>query len=169
MEQLLIDLLNNFDFTSLADLDWADISAYSAVLLTVGTGVYASSKMFMSHVWGQLEKPLGFIISTLVVVSLWYAIIRVHVSVSFNLDKEMFDDLLWLSAITFTPYYLARYELIETTFTVIFRALELALDLMVFSWFEEKAKSNRIKWKTRFTSWRLLLGNYFYALTNSDA
>jgi hypothetical protein len=154
MEQLLIDILNNLDLTSVSQIDWVDISTYTLIFMTTCGSMYTLSKTFLGVVWQRVEPVAGFGISSLVVFSLWYAILRVHVSVSFNLDKELFDDLLWLSALTFTPYYLARYALIEQTFIFIWRTLELLVDLAFFSWFEEIAKMNRLKWSSRVRVWR---------------
>ena len=103
----------------------------------------------MQFVWSKVEPVLGFAISSLVVFSLWYSLLRVHVSVSFNLDKELFDNLLWLSAIFFTPYYLVHYNLLTGFFWVVVRAFELIIDLFVFSWFPQRAERNREKWRNR--------------------
>ena len=97
-----------------------------------------------------MKGVLGFAVSTLVVISLWVAILRIHVSLSFNVDKELFDNLLWLSALSFTPYYLIKYEMFERLATSLLRTIELLCDLIVFSWFEERAKANRMKWRSRF-------------------
>ena len=151
-ESFLLDWLQQFDLSSLGDLselDWADIATYSTVAIAVGTTLWSSFKRFFQFLWDKIEGILGFAVSTLVVFSLWYSLLRVHVSVSFNLDKELFDNFLQLSALSFTPYYLIRYRLLAGVLLVIARTVELVIDLVVFSWFPEKAEQNRAKWGDR--------------------
>lgn len=154
MEPYFLDWLQQFDLSALGDLselDWGDIATYGTLAIAVGGGVWASSKSFVQFVWSKIEPVLGFAISTLVVFSLWYSLLRVHVSVSFNLDKELFDNLLWLSAVLFTPYYLVRYNLVVGAFMTLARTAELLIDLLIFSWFPQQAERNRQKWRTRVT------------------
>ncbi|NEP47072.1 MAG: hypothetical protein F6K35_51005 [Okeania sp. SIO2H7] len=151
-ESFLLDWLQQFDLTSLGDLselDWADIATYSTVAIAISTTLWSSFKRFFQSLWDKVEGILGFAVSTLVVFSLWYSLLRVHVSVSFNLDKELFDNFLQLSALSFTPYYLIRYKLLAGVLLVIARTVELVTDLVVFSWFPEKAEQNRAKWGDR--------------------
>lgn len=151
-ESFLLDWLQQFDLASLADLselDWADIATYSTVAIAISTTLWSSCKHFFQFLWNKVEGILGFAISTLVVFSLWYSLLRVHVSVSFNLDKELFDNFLQLSALSFTPYYLIRYKLLTGVLLLTTRTVELVLDLAVFSWFPEKAERNRAKWGDR--------------------
>jgi len=154
MEPYFLDWLQQFDISALGDLselDWGDIATYGTLAIALGGGIWASSKSFIKFVWEKVEPALGFAISTLVVFSLWYSLLRVHVSVSFNLDKEAFDNLLWLSAVFFTPYYLVRYNLLVGAFLTIARTVELLVDLLIFSWFPQRAEQNRQKWRTRAT------------------
>lgn len=137
----LSDILNG-----LSQLDISDISLFFAALAGMG---YSVVKEALKPIWVVVERPLGFVLSTLVVVSLWVALLRIHVSLSFNVDKELFDNLLWLSAITYTPYYIIKYSLTEQLVLFFVRTIELLLDLFIFSWFEEKAKANRLKWRQR--------------------
>lgn len=151
-ESFLLDWLQQFDMSSLADLselDWTDIATYSTVGVAVGGTLWSSSKSFLKFLWDKVEGILGFLVSTLVVFSLWYSLLRVHVSVSFNLDKELFDNFLQLSALSFTPYYLIRYKLLAGVLLFTTRTVELIVDLTVFSWFPEKAEQNRAKWGDR--------------------
>ena len=152
MLQSLLDLLQQIDTSVLGDLgelDWTSLATYGALTVAVAGIIWTSAKRFLQFLWQKTEGIIGFVVSTLVVVSLWYTLLRVHVSISFNLDKEVFDNLLWFSAILFTPYYLIHYKLITGFFLTIVRSLELVLDLLVFSWFPQKAEQNREKWKTR--------------------
>ncbi len=135
-----MDIFTNFDLT--------DLSVTLAVLFSGG---YVMLKDALRPLWKTVEGPIGFVVSTLVVVSLWVSLLRIHVSISFNIDKELFDNLLWLSALTFTPYYLIKYEMFENTLLFFVRCVELIFDLFIFSWFEEKAKKNREKWKSRIS------------------
>ena len=154
MEPYFLDWLQQIDLSALGDLselDWANIATYGTVGIAVGSAIWTSSKSFLQFAWSKVEPILGFAISTLVVFSLWYSLLRVHVSVSFNLDKELFDNLLWLSAVLFTPYYLVRYNLLISAFMTIARTAELLVDLLVFSWFPQQAERNRQKWRTRVT------------------
>ena len=151
-ESFLLDWLQQFDLSSLGDLselDWADIATYSTVAIAIGGTLWSSFKSFFHFLWDKVEGILGFTVSTLVVFSLWYSLLRVHVSVSFNLDKELFDNFLQLSALSFTPYYLIRYNLLAGVLLFVTRTVELVLDLAVFSWFPEKAAQNRTKWGDR--------------------
>lgn len=151
-ESFLLDWLQQFDVSSLGDLselDWTEVTTYSAIAIALGSALWSSSKSFLKFLWDKVEGPLGFILSSLVVFSLWYSLLRVHVSVSFNLDKELFDNFLWLSAVSFTPYYLLRYRLLAGVLLVVTRIVELFVDLVVFSWFPDKAEKNRAKWGDR--------------------
>ena len=132
---------------NITQLDVSNISLLLATLASVG---YSAFKQALQPIWLVIEKPLGFALSSLVVVSLWVALLRIHVSLSFNVDSELFDNLLWLSAITYTPYYVIKYGLTERLALFFVRTVELVVDLLVWSWFEEKASANRIKWRKRF-------------------
>lgn len=174
-ESFLLDWLQQFDLSSLgelSELDWTEVTTYSAIAIALGGALWSSSKSFLKFAWDKVEGPLGFIVSTLVVFSLWYSLLRVHVSVSFNLDKELFDNFLWLSAISFTPYYLLRYRLLAGVLLVMTRLLELMIDLVVFSWFPEKAEKNRTKWGDRvrkaYQSARTSLNDFFTTGFNAD-
>ncbi|MEM9163432.1 MAG: hypothetical protein AAGC54_10230 [Cyanobacteria bacterium P01_F01_bin.4] len=152
MDPSFLDWLRQFDLSMLGDLselNWTDIATYSALVLAIGGGLWASFQNFLRFLWRKTEGILGFVISTLVVFSLWYSLLRVHVSVSFNLDKEIFDNCLWLSAVLFTPYYLIHYNLLKGFFLMVIRGIELTIDLLVFSWFPQKAEQNREKWRAR--------------------
>lgn len=152
MLQSLLDLLQQIDtsmFSELSDFDWTNIATYGAVIIALAGIIWTASKNFLKFLWQKTEGLIGFAVSTLVVVSLWYTLIRVHVSISFNLDKEVFDNLIWFSAVLFTPYYLIHYKLLTGFLLTIVRSVELVLDLLIFSWFPQKAEQNRAKWKTR--------------------
>ena len=147
-----LSLFQQFDTSMLGDLselDWTNIATYGALTVTFAGIIWTSSKKFVRFLWQKTEGVIGFAASTLVVVALWYTLLRVHVSISFNLDKEVFDDLLWFSAVLFTPYYLLHYNLLTGFVLAVVRSVELLLDLLVFSWFPQKAEQNRTKWKTR--------------------
>ena len=151
----LIDWLQQIDTSmlgDLSDLDWTNLATYGVLTLAVAGIVWTTVKNLVLSVWQKIEGVVGFVVSTLVVVSLWYTLLRVHVSISFNLDKEVFDDLLWFSAILFTPYYLVHYRLLTGFLLAIVRSVELVLDLLVFSWFPQKAEQNREKWRTRISN-----------------
>ncbi|MDJ0703871.1 MAG: hypothetical protein QNJ46_11380 [Leptolyngbyaceae cyanobacterium MO_188.B28] len=151
----LLDLLQQFDtsaFGDLSELDWTNIATYGALILTAAGIIWTSSKNFLRFLWRKTEGIIGFAVSTLVIVALWYTLLRIHVSISFNLDKEIFDDLLWLSAVLFTPYYLIHYNLLTGFLLTVVRSLELMLDLLVFSWFPQKAEQNRKKWRDRISN-----------------
>lgn len=151
-ESWLIDWLQQLDVENVGNLgewDWADIATYSTFAIAIGGTLWVSFKRFFQFLWNKVEGTVGFIVSTLVVFSLWYSLLRVHVSVSFNLDKELFDNFLQLSALSFTPYYLIRYKLLMVVVSIITRTTELVIDLAIFSWFPEKAESNRAKWGDR--------------------
>ncbi|MEM1252674.1 MAG: hypothetical protein AAGI69_09585 [Cyanobacteria bacterium P01_H01_bin.21] len=157
----LIDWLQQIDTSmlgDLSDLDWTNLATYGVLALAVAGIVWTTVKTLVRSVWQKIEGVVGFVVSTLVVVSLWYTLLRVHVSISFNLDKEVFDDLLWFSAVLFTPYYLIHYKLLTGFLLAIVRSVELVLDLLVFSWFPQKAEQNREKWRTRinnsYKSWK---------------
>lgn len=155
MLQSFLDLLQQIDTSVLGelnDLDWADIATYGAIVVAFAGIIWTTAKNFLKLLWRKTEGLIGFVVSTLVVVSLWYTLLRVHVSISFNLDKEVFDNLLWFSAILFTPYYLIHYKLLTGFLLAIVRSVELVLDLLVFSWFPQKAEQNREKWKLRISS-----------------
>ncbi|MEO0397284.1 MAG: hypothetical protein AAF243_15045 [Cyanobacteria bacterium P01_A01_bin.137] len=155
MLQSLLDLLQQIDTSMLGDLselDWTNIATYGALTVAFAGIIWTSSKNFLKFLWQKTEGIIGFAVSTLVVVSLWYTLLRVHVSISFNLDKEVFDNLLWFSAVLFTPYYLIHYNLLKGFLLAIIRSVELLLDLLVFSWFTEKAEQNRQKWRTRINN-----------------
>ncbi|NEQ54442.1 MAG: hypothetical protein F6K11_30650 [Leptolyngbya sp. SIO3F4] len=150
-----LNLLQQFDTSMLGDLselDWANIATYGTLILVFAGIVWTAAKTLVQFLWQKTEGIIGFITSTLVVVSLWYTLIRVHVSISFNLDKEVFDNLLWFSAILFTPYYLIHYNLLTGFLLTLVRTLELLLDLFVLSWFPGKAEQNREKWRNRLSS-----------------
>lgn len=160
-ESFFLDWLQQFDLSALGDLselDWTNIATYSALALAVGSAAWTSSQNFIKFLWQKTEKVLGFIISTVVVFSLWYSLLRVHVSISFNLDKEIFDNCLWLSASLFTPYYLIHYGLLKGVLLTVVRSVELMSDLLIFSWFPQKAEQNRTKWRNRvqgvYTTWQ---------------
>ncbi|MEM9976260.1 MAG: hypothetical protein AAF808_01380 [Cyanobacteria bacterium P01_D01_bin.2] len=168
MLQSLLDLLQQIDTSMLGDLgelDWTSIATYGALTAAFAGIIWTSSKNFLKFLWQKTEGIIGFAVSTLVVVSLWYTLLRVHVSISFNLDKEVFDNLLWFSAILFTPYYLIHYNLLKGFLLAIVRSVELLLDLLVFSWFTEKAEKNRQKWRTRITNvyatWKKGIDGFF--------
>ncbi|MEM9483333.1 MAG: hypothetical protein AAGA83_06535 [Cyanobacteria bacterium P01_F01_bin.116] len=168
MLQSLLDLLQQIDTSALGDLselDWTNIATYGALTVAFAGIIWTASKNFLKLLWQKTEGIIGFAVSTLVVISLWYTLLRVHVSISFNLDKEIFDNLLWFSAILFTPYYLIHYNLLKGFVFTIVRSLELVLDLLVFSWFTEKAEQNRQKWRTRinnvYAAWKNNLGEVF--------
>lgn len=168
MLQSLLDLLQQIDTSALGDLselDWTNIATYGALTVAFAGIIWTASKNFLKLLWQKTEGIIGFAVSTLVVISLWYTLLRVHVSISFNLDKEVFDNLLWFSAILFTPYYLIHYNLLKGFVFTIVRSLELVLDLLVFSWFTEKAEQNRQKWRTRinnvYAAWKNNLGEVF--------
>lgn len=151
-ESFLLDWLQQLDVANvgnLTELDWTDIATYSTVAIAIGGTLWVSFKSFFQFLWDKIEGIVGFIVSTLVVFSLWYSLLRVHVSVSFNLDKELFDNFLQLSALSFTPYYLIRYKLLALVLLMMTRTIELIIDLAVFSWFPEKAEYNRAKWGDR--------------------
>lgn len=133
----------------LQQLSQLDIPDVGIVLAIVASSGYVMVKDALRPLWQRVEGPIGFVISTLVVISLWVSLLRIHVSISFNIDKELFDNLLWLSALTFTPYYLIKYEMFERVALFFIRTTELVLDLFIFSWFEERAKANRAKWRGR--------------------
>lgn len=155
MLQALLDWLQNIDtsaFGELNDLDWTSIATYGAVTVAFAGIIWTASKKFLKFIWQKTEGFIGFAVSTLVVVSLWYTLLRVHVSISFNLDKEIFDNLLWFSAVLFTPYYLIHYKLLARFLLAVVRSVELVLDLLVFSWFPKKAEQNREKWRTRISN-----------------
>ncbi len=168
MMESLIDWLQQFDPSTLGDfseLDWTNIATYGALALAFVGIIWTSSKNFVKFLWQKIEGIIGFTTSTLVVVSLWYTLLRVHVSISFNLDKEVFDNLLWFSAILFTPYYLLHYNLLTGFLLTVVRSLELIVDLLVFSWFPEKAEQNRKKWRTRinntYKTWKDNVEDFF--------
>ena len=168
MLQSLFDLLQQIDMSALGDLsefDWTNIATYGALTVAFAGIIWTVSKNFLKLLWQKAEGLIGFTVSTLVVISLWYTLLRVHVSISFNLDKEVFDNLLWFSAILFTPYYLIHYNLLTGFLLTILRTLELVLDLLIFSWFPEKAEQNRKKWKTRIggvsQTWKNTIGSLF--------
>lgn len=176
----LIDWLQQIDTSTLGDLseiDWTNLATYGVLALALAGIVWTTAKNLVQFVWQKTEGLIGFAVSTLVVVSLWYTLLRVHVSISFNLDKEVFDNLLWFSAILFTPYYLIHYKLLTGFLLAIVRSLELVLDLLVFSWFPQKAEQNREKWRTRisslYQSWRDSMGGLFQrkdiAITAAEA
>ena len=161
MLQSFLDLLQQIDTSMLGelnDLDWTNIATYSALIVAFAGIIWTTSKRVVKLLWQKTEGIIGFAVSTLVVVSLWYTLLRVHVSISFNLDKEVFDNLLWFAAILFTPYYLIHYRLLTGVFLTVVRSVELVLDLLVFSWFPQKAEHNRNKWKARishlYPSWK---------------
>lgn len=168
MLQSLLDLLQQIDTSMVGDLgelDWTNIATYGALTVGFAGIIWTSSKNFLKFLWQKTEGIIGFAVSTLVVVSLWYTLLRVHVSISFNLDKEVFDNLLWFSAILFTPYYLIHYNLLKGFLLTLVRSVELLLDLLVFSWFTEKAEQNRQKWRTRinnvYTTWKKSVEGFF--------
>ncbi|MEO0457982.1 MAG: hypothetical protein AAF152_15570 [Cyanobacteria bacterium P01_A01_bin.114] len=168
LDSSLLEWLRQFDLSMLGDLselDWTDIATYGALALAVGSGIWASSKNLLRFLWRKTEGILGFAISTFVVFSLWYSLLRVHVSISFNLDKEIFDNCLLLSAVLFTPYYLIHYNLLKGFFLAVLRSVELTIDLLIFSWFPQKAEQNREKWRTRVSrlskAWKNGLENFF--------
>ena len=94
----LIDWLQQIDMSMLGDLsevDWTSLATYGVLALALAGIVWTTAKSLVQFLWQKTEGLIGFIVSTLVVVSLWYTLLRVHVSISFNLDKEVFDNLLW--------------------------------------------------------------------------
>ncbi|MCM1983647.1 hypothetical protein [Lyngbya confervoides] len=141
--------LNFTDLGDLTELDWTSIATYGALVLTAAAVIWTSLKNLIQFLWHKLDGIVGFVISTFVVFALWFSLLRIHVSISFNLDKEIFDDYLWLSALLFTPYYVLHYGLIKGLIIGLVRSMELMLDLLVFSWFPQKAEKNRDKWRTR--------------------
>lgn len=152
MLQSMLDLLQQIDTSALgefSELDWTNIATYGALTIALAGIIWTTAKNFLKALWQKTEGLIGFTVSTLVVISLWYTLLRVHVSISFNLDKEVFDNLLWFSAILFTPYYLIHYRLLTGFLLSIVRTFELVIDLLIFSWFPEKAEQNREKWRTR--------------------
>lgn len=155
MVQSFLDLLQQIDMPVLSDfseLDWTNIATYGTLAVAFAGIIWTSSQKILKTLWQKAEGLIGFSVSTLVVISLWYTLLRVHVSISFNLDKEVFDNLLWFSAILFTPYYLIHYNLLKGFLLTIVRTIELLLDLLIFSWFTEKAEKNRQKWRTRINN-----------------
>ncbi|MEM8612349.1 MAG: hypothetical protein AAGF93_10055 [Cyanobacteria bacterium P01_H01_bin.105] len=155
MVQSFLDLLQQIDMSVLGDfseLDWTNIATYGALAVAFAGIIWTSSQKILKILWQKAEGLIGFSVSTLVVISLWYTLLRVHVSISFNLDKEVFDNLLWFSAILFTPYYLLHYNLLKGFLLTIVRTIELLLDLLIFSWFTERAEKNRQKWRTRINN-----------------
>ncbi len=168
MLQSLLDLLQQVDLSALGEfneLDWTSIATYGALTTAFAGIIWTTSQNFLKLLWQKTEGIIGFAVSTLVVVSLWYTLLRVHVSISFNLDKEVFDNLLWFSAVLFTPYYLIHYNLLKGFVLTIVRSAELVLDLLIFSWFTEKAEQNRQKWRMRidnvYTAWKRNLEEVF--------
>ena len=164
----LIDWLQQIDTSvlgDLSDLDWTNLATYGVLALALAGIVWTTVKNLVLSVWQKVEGAVGFVVSTLVVISLWYTLLRVHVSISFNLDKEVFDNLLWFSAILFTPYYLIHYKLLTGFLLTIVRSVELVMDLLVFSWFPQKAEANREKWRARisgsYKSWKGGVENLF--------
>lgn len=152
MPESFLEWLQQLDvsaFGDFGDLDWTNIATYSALLLAAGGAIWTSSKNFIQFLWSKTEGLVGFVISTVVVFSLWCSLLRIHASISFNLDKEIFDNFLWLSAILFTPYYLVHYGLLKGFVLTVVRSVELVLDLLVFSWFPQRAEQNRMKWRNR--------------------
>ena len=136
MLQSLLDLLQQADTSmvgDLSELEWTSVATYMALGAALAGTVWTVAKRFLTLAWEKTEGLIGFVVSTLVVISLWYTLLRVHVSISFNLDKEVFDNLLWFSAILFTPYYLIHYRLLTGFVMTWVRAGELVLDLLVFS------------------------------------
>ena len=122
----LIDWLQQIDTSmlgDLSDLDWTNLATYGVLALALAGIVWTTVKTLVLSVWQKIEGVVGFVVSTLVVVSLWYTLLRVHVSISFNLDKEVFDDLLWFSAVLFTPYYLIHYKLLTGFLLAIVRSV----------------------------------------------
>ena len=175
MLQSLLDLLQQIDLSALGelnDLDWTNIATYSALIAAFAGIIWTSSKNFLKLLWQKTEGLIGFIVSTLVVISLWYTLLRVHVSISFNLDKEVFDNLLWFSAILFTPYYLVHYNLLKGFVLTVVRSIELLLDLLIFSWFTEKAEQNRQKWRDRinnvYITWKNNVEDLFQKSVTTD-
>lgn len=168
MLQSFLDLLQQIDtsiFGEFNDLDWTNIATYGALTIAFAGIIWTSSKNFLKLLWQKTEGLVGFAVSTLVVISLWYTLLRVHVSISFNLDKEVFDNLLWFSAILFTPYYLLHYRLLKGFLLTVARTIELLLDLLVFSWFTERAEQNRQKWRARinnvYATWKESIEDFF--------
>ena len=164
----LIDWLQQIDTSMLGDLselDWTNIATYGALTLALAGVVWTTAKSLVQFLWQKTEGFIGFVVSTLVVISLWYTLLRVHVSISFNLDKEVFDNLLWFSAILFTPYYLLHYNLLKGFVLTVVRLIELLLDLLVFSWFPKKAEHNREKWRARisnvYQTWKDNVDDFF--------
>ncbi|MDV3348728.1 hypothetical protein D0962_29810 [Leptolyngbyaceae cyanobacterium CCMR0082] len=151
----LIDWLQQIDismFGDLSEFDWTNIATYGVLALALAGVVWTTAKSLVQFLWQKTEGFIGFTVSTLVVISLWYTLLRVHVSISFNLDKEVFDNLLWFSAVLFTPYYLIHYKLLTGFILTVVRSIELVLDLLIFSWFPQKAEQNREKWRTRISN-----------------
>ena len=164
----LIDWLQQIDTSMLSDLseiDWTNLATYGVLALALAGIVWTTAKSLVQFLWQKTEGLIGFTVSTLVVISLWYTLLRVHVSISFNLDKEVFDNLLWFSAILFTPYYLLHYNLLKGFLLTVVRTIELLLDLIVFSWFPKKAEQNREKWRTRisnvYQAWKNNVEDFF--------
>lgn len=151
IEQLLADFFSQLDWSNLSDVDWTTVNTYLAILAASCTAIWVSLKDSLLLIWKKVEKPLGFVISSLVVWSLWLAILRTHISSTFNLDREIYDDALWISALLFTPYYLITYKLLNITVMTTVRIFEFLIDVFVFSWFENKAQANRTKWKNRLS------------------
>lgn len=158
MFESLLDWFQQIDTSMLGDLDWTNVATYGALTAVFVGIVWTASRNFLKFLWQKTEGLIGFAVSTLVVISLWYTLLRVHVSISFNLDKEIFDNLLWFSAILFTPYYLVHYNLLQGFVLTVVRSLELVLDLLIFSWFPQKAEQNRQKWRDRihntYATWK---------------
>lgn len=164
----LIDWLQQINTSTLGDLgeiDWTNLATYGVLALALAGIVWTTAKSLVQFLWQKTEGIIGFVVSTLVVISLWYTLLRVHVSISFNLDKEIFDNLLWFSAILFTPYYLLHYNLLKGFLLTVVRTIELLLDLLVFSWFPKKAEQNREKWRTRinnlYATWKDSFEDFF--------
>ena len=149
-------------FAQLSNMDWADFAAYGALTAGAAGTLGALFSQTFYHTWRRVEKPIRFIVSTLVLFTLWYSTLRIHISLSMNLDHQHFDEFLWYSAIAYTPVYLLTYRLETVTITLAAWIFEMLLDLLILSWFPELAETNRSKWKVRFSN---VKANLLKALT----
>lgn len=119
--------------TQLANMDWADIAAYSALVAGAAGTVGALFSQTFYYAWKRVEAPVRFVVSTLVLFTLWYSTLRIH----------------WYSALLYTPVYLLTYRLEKLAITAASWIFEMFLDLVILSWMPEIAERNRIKWRTR--------------------
>lgn len=150
----VVDFIQQIDPSSfleeLADFDWADITAYGAALTTLGGGAWLFLRQAGNNLWIKNEKTIGLIIESFVIFSLWYAVLRMHASMTVGLDTELFDNFLWISALILPAYVLARNDLILKFFVFTGRTMQLTLEVSLFiaSWlwkfFSKKNKDSQV-------------------------